>query len=378
MLLALREIARAKIRFGLLAGAVGLLVFLILFQQGLLGGLVTNFIGAVDNQRSPILVFNDQARSNVEGSFLTSDQADAVAAVDGVGESGLIGEGTYTVDAGDEIQDAVLFGYELGGLGEPLTLDDGRLPEGPDEGVASSADADKGFAVGDTVEIVGADGSDGPRIEIVGTGDKLRWSVSPTVFVSYETFEAAQSAVNPDAPVVFPSLVAVEPADGVDTDELTDRIDAEVPGTEALTRQEAVDRNPGVQGVNQSFGIILLLAFLVVALVVGFFFLILTVQKAKSLTLLRAVGAPSGYLVRNLLVQITLVLGAGVAVGLGLVTVISALDATGNVAVDLEMRTALFTILGLAVISLLGGLASIRRVLKIDPLRATLDSGREI
>jgi len=377
MLLALREILRAKIRFGLLSGAIGLLVFLILFQQGLLGGLVTNFVGAVDNQNSPVLVFNDQARSNVEGSFLTLEQADAIAAVDGVAESGLIGEGTYTVDAGDEIQDAVLFGYELGGLGEPLTLSDGRLPEGPNEGVASSADADKGFAVGDTVEIVGAGDTDGPRIEIVGTGDNLRFSVAPTVFVSYDTFEAAKSAVNPDAEVVLPSLVAVEPADGVGTDELTDRIDAEVPGTEALTRQEAVDGSPGVQGVNQSFGIVLLLAFLVVALVVGFFFLILTVQKAKALTLLRAVGAPTGYLVRNLLAQILLVLGAGVAVGAALVALVGSAG-TGDVAVDLDVRTALYTIIGLAVISLLGGLASIRRVLKIDPLRATLDAGREI
>ncbi len=375
MLLALREIARAKTRFGLLAGAIGLLVFLILFQQGLLGGLVTNFIGAVDNQNSPVLVFNDQARRNVEGSFLTPDQAEGVAGVDGVAQSGLIGEGTYTVDAGGEIQDAVLFGYELDGLGEPLTLRSGRLPTGPDEGVASAADAEKGFDVGDTVEIVGADG---PRITIVGTGDDLRWSVSPTVFVSYDTFEAAQRAVNPDADVVLPSLVAVAPADGVDAGELTDRIDSEVPGTEALTRQEAVDSNPGVQGVNQSFGIILVLAFLVVALVVGFFFLILTVQKAKALTLLRAVGAPSGYLVRNLLIQIALILGAGVAVGVALVALVGAVSPTGDVAVDLDPRTALTTIIGLAVIALLGGLASIRRVLRIDPLRATLDSGREI
>lgn len=377
MLLALREILRAKIRFGLLSGAIGLLVFLILFQQGLLGGLVTNFVGAVDNQNSPVLVFNDQARSNVEGSFLTLEQADAIAAVDGVAESGLIGEGTYTVDAGDQIQDAVLFGYELGGLGEPVTLNSGRLPAGPDEGLASSADADEGFAVGDTVHIVGANGEDGPRIEIVGTGENLRFSVAPTVFVSYETFEAAQRAVNPGAPVVLPSLVAVEPAEGVGTDELTDRLDAEVPGTEALTRQEAVDENPGVQGVNQSFGIILLLAFLVVALVVGFFFLILTVQKAKALTLLRAVGSPSGYLVRNLLVQIAVILGVGVAIGVALVALVASATA-GDLPVDLDLRTALFTIIGLAVVSLLGGLASIRRVLKIDPLRATLDTGREI
>jgi putative ABC transport system permease protein len=375
VLLALREITRAKARFGLLTGAVGLLVFLILFQQGLLGGLVTGFIGAVDNQDSPVLVFNEQARSNVEGSFLTLDQADAVAEVEGVGEAGLIGENTYTVEAGDEVQDAVLFGYELGGLGEPLTLSEGRLSERPGEGVASAADADKGFAVGDTVGIVG---EDGPVITIVGIGEDLRWSVAPTVFVDYSTYEAAQRAVNPGAPVVLPSLVAVAAAEGVDTGELTDRIDREVAGTEALTRQEAVDGNPGVQGVNQSFGIILALAFVVVALVVGFFFLILTVQKAKSLTLLRAVGAPSRYLVRSLLVQIVIILGAGIAFGVLLLLLVGAMSPTGDVGIDIEPIGALRTVAGLVVISLLGGLVSIRRVLRIDPLRATLDSGHEI
>jgi putative ABC transport system permease protein len=375
VLLALREMTRAKARFGLLGASVGLLVFLILFQQGLLGSLVTSFIGAVDNQDSPVLVFNEQARGNVEGSFLRPDQVDAVAAVDGVAATGLIGEGTYTVQAGGENRDAVLFGYELGGLGEPLTLSEGRLPEAPDEGVASAADVDKGFDIGDTVEIVG---EGGPSITVVGLGKNLRWSVTPTVFVDYSTFEATQQAVNPDADVVLPTLVAVAPAEGVDTDVLTDRIDAAVPGAEALTRDEAVAGSPGVEAVNQSFGIILGLAFVVVALVVGFFFLILTVQKAKALTLLRAVGSPSGYLVRNLLVQIAAVLALGFGIGIGLVLGASAANPSGDVAVDLQPATTAGTLAGLAAVALIGGLVSIRRVLRIDPLRATLDSGREL
>ena len=41
--LALAEIRRAKLRFGLLIGAVALLVFLILFQQTLAAGLLGSF-----------------------------------------------------------------------------------------------------------------------------------------------------------------------------------------------------------------------------------------------------------------------------------------------------------------------------------------------
>lgn len=377
VLLALREIARNKLRFGLLSLAVGLLVFLIVFQQGLLRGLITSFIGAVENQDSPVLVFNDQARQNVEGSFLRPDQLQLLATVAGVEAVGPIGQSVFTADAGEERQDAVLFGYELGGLGEPLTLTDGRLPAADNEAVASRSDADKGFDIGDEIQLLGADGAPGPTITVVGKGKDLNWSVAPTLFVSYDTFESAQRAVNPSAETVFASLAAVRPADGVDIDELTDLIDSSVPGVEALTNDEAASQNPGVQGVQSSFTIVLGLAFVVVVLVVGFFFLILTVQKAKPLTLMRAIGAPSGYLVRNLVVQILVVMTAGIAIGVGLALLLTAASPSGEVPISLAARSIVTTVVGLFVLALIGGFVAIRRVLRIDPIRATANTGRD-
>ncbi len=368
MLLATREMLRAKLRFSLLGVAVGLLIFLILFQQALLGGLVTDFVGAIEHQNAPVLVFNDQARKNVEGSFLFPEQLAAIAQVEGVAAADPVGQNTYTVDAGGQQRDAVLFGYRLGGLGEPVGLVEGRLPAGPDEAVASAADAGAGFALGDLVTIVG---DDGPRIVVVGRADDLRWSVAPTIFVSYETFERAQRAVNPDARSVLPSLVAVEPATDVDVDVLTDRIDIEVDGVEALTRREAVHQNPGVRAVTQSFGIILSLAFLVVALVVGFFFLILTVQKAPALTLLRAIGAPTRYLLGNLLAQVAAVLAVGSVVGVALAAALLAFGLSGDLAAALDPTTVGSTLLGLSALGLLGAVGAIRRVLRIDPVSAT-------
>jgi putative ABC transport system permease protein len=374
MQLALREIRRAKARFGLLAGAVGLLVFLILFQQALFNGLIGDFVGAVRNSDNPVLVFNEQARVNVEGSFLLPDQVAAVGRVEGVAESGPIGENTFTARTRAETDaiDTVLFGYELGGLGAPTTLIEGRLPTGDFEGVASAADVDAGLAVGDVVTIVGKERD--VDIEIVGRADDIRWSVAPTVFVSYPTFEAAVRAVNPDATAVLASLVSVRPAPGVDAGELTDRIDAAVVGVEALTRSEAVDRNPGVSGVRQSFNVILFLAFIVVVIVVGFFFLILTVQKRDALTLLRAIGAPRRYLVVNLLGQIVLVLVAGSVVGV--VATVAALEvASGQLSVTLDPVTVISTLGALTALSLVGGIGAVRRVLTIDPIDATAPGG---
>ena len=68
--------------------------------------------------------------------------------------------------------------------------------------------------------------------------------------------------------------------------------------------QEAADEAPGVAQVRQSFQVIFLLYGLVVPLVTGLFFLIITIQKAGALTLLRAIGAPARRLVTALLVQV--------------------------------------------------------------------------
>ncbi len=381
MQLALRELRRAKLRFALLSSAIGLLVFLILFQQALFGGLVTSFIGAVENQNAPILAFGDQARTNVEASLIFPGQAEQIAAVPGVGQTGPVGENTFTVQAGGERRDAAIFGYELGGLGEPTTLIEGRLPEGPFEGVASAADVERGFGIGDVVEVVGTATSDPDEpdtaITIVGLAADLQWSVQATVFVSYDTYEAARRHVAPGS-TVLPSLIAIAPTEGVDPGELADRITESVPGIEAVTRQQAVDGNPGVQGVNSSFGIILALAFMVVVLVVGFFFLILTVQKSKPLTLLRAIGAPASYLVKNLLAQIVIVMAAGVLLGVVLTLVVGAATTGGAIDVELDPGTVIPTIGLLSVLALVGGLASVRRVLRIDPIRATVDSGSSL
>ena len=81
MFLALREIRRARWRFALLTGAVGLLVFLILFVQALTGALIGQFIGALDHQSADVLVYSAQARKNLEGSVVPPVTVEAVANV---------------------------------------------------------------------------------------------------------------------------------------------------------------------------------------------------------------------------------------------------------------------------------------------------------
>lgn len=101
MFLALKEMRRAKTRFGLLIGAVALLVFLILFQQTLQNGLITSFVGALRHQSAPVLVYSVDGRRNLQGSVITPDLERSIGAVDGVARAGRIGQRTLSTQAGN-------------------------------------------------------------------------------------------------------------------------------------------------------------------------------------------------------------------------------------------------------------------------------------
>ncbi len=392
MFLALRELRRAKLRFGLLAVAIGLLVFLILFQVAIRDGLITQFIGALRNQNAPVLVYGDQARTNVEGSQIRPEQAAAIAEVDGVERTGRIGEGTFTVstptsreraaasgDPLDALVDAVIFGYDVddtttgafpGGLGAPSTLVAGRLPVAPGEAVVSedTGDAD-GFELGDVVRVE----PDGAEIEIVGVARDLNYSVAPTLFVPWDTYEQARRTRNPDAVAVFPSLIAVAPADGVSAAELTTRIDAAVDGVQALTRAQAVDGSPGVANVRTSLDTVVNLLRFAVFLVVGLFMLIVTVQKLSALTLLKAIGATTGQLVRSLLLLALVLVLAGSVVGTTLFALTSGFAA--GIGLGFDLAVVLPTIATVLVAALIGTVFSVLRIRRLQPVDATQTAG---
>jgi putative ABC transport system permease protein len=366
LLLAAREMRRSKVRFGLLTGAVGILVFLIVFQQALLDGLVTEFVGAIRNQSADVLVYGQDARLNLQGSTVAPEVIEQVARVDGVADAQPLGVATITVEAGGELRDATLFGHTLDGPGEPTALVEGRRPERDGEAVASASAAADGFAIGDQVTVEPG----GLEIEIVGSARNSSFSATPTLFSSYSTYESVRLAANPDAPAVAPSAVAVTTDPDADSADVARRINDEVPGVEAADRGRAAAEAPGVSAVSQSFGVILLLTYVVATIVIGFFFLILTVQKRASLTLLRAVGAPASRLVGSLAVQVAAVLAGGLVAGT-ILAMLALTASSSGIEARVEPSALAVTAAVLLVLALAACIAAGRRIIRLDPVTAT-------
>jgi len=375
MFLALREMRRATARFAMLIGAIALLVFLILTQQALQDGLITSFVGAIRQQSAPVLVYSTDGQRTLQGSVIPPPLEAAIRDVDGIGAAGRIGQGTFTVRVGDDdaTSDAAIIGADDAALGGVPDVDTGRAAEAPGEVVGSAGD----FAVGDVVRIVPvgvADDGDAPALRVVGTVGDARLQVTPTLFAAWADYEAAVRAANPDADVVLPSAIGLRPAGRTTVDALVDAVNATSDDADALTKDHAASETPGVAQVRQSFQIIFLLYALVVPLITGLFFLIVTFQKSASLTLLRAVGAAPGVLVRSLLAQVVLVIAAGLAVGTLLHLAITRVE-VGTLTLRFDpAAVALWSAL-LVVLGLLSALVSARRVLRIDPIEATTGGG---
>ncbi len=370
MRFALREMRRAMVRFALLMASIGLLVFLILFQQTLQNGLITSFVGAIENQSAPVLVYSVDGRRNLQGSIITPDLEQQIRQVDGVGTAGLIGQGTFSVRAGGDLTSAAVIGYSEPELGAPDTMVDGRLPEAAGEVVAIDSAAANGFDVGDTVTVEPG----GLELTVVGLAERIGYQASTTLFTTYDTYVEAVGAANPDAGGALPAVVALSPADGVSDAELVTRVNDAVADADALTRLDAAAETPGVAQVRQSFQLIFLLYGLVIPLVTGLFFLIITLQKANSLTLLRAVGVPGASLVRSLLVQVSIVMVAGIAIGIALYAPLSN-QRLGGIPLSFQTGAVVFWSVTLLVLGVVSSLFAARRVLRIDPLEATTGAG---
>lgn len=371
MFLALKEMARAKVRFALLVAAIGLLVFLILFQQSLQNGLLTSFVGAIRNQSAPVLVYTVDGQRVIQGSVITPDLEQQVRSLDEVAAAGRIGQGTFTVTVGDgELTDATVLGFDDPTLGAPTTLVEGRLPKAAGEAVGSDADASTGFGIGNVIRVEPG----GLELTVVGLARDVQLNAGPTLFVGYDTYLDAVRAANPDAGEPLPNVLALVPGDGVSDTALVTAVNELSVDLDALTRDEAADSTPGVAQVRQSFQVIFLLYGLVIPCITGLFFLIITFQKSRALTLLRAIGAPARRLVSALLIQAVVIVGLGFGIGVALYAPVSQ-QRIGGIALRFETTAAITWAILLVVLGLGSSLLSARRVLRIDPIEATTGGG---
>ena len=363
MRLGVRDMLRAKLKFGLLGGALALLVFLLLFLNTLSSTLLGFFTGAVRHNSADVLVYNGAARKNLQASRLDPSLIVTVRKVPGVAAAGEVGNTTLTVDVGRGPTDLNLWGFEPGQPGGPGRVV-GRIVPGAGEALVDEADRNNGFKVGGLIRIEPS----GETLRVVGYTRDSRFNVGPTAYTTLGTYRSILRAANPQA-MDTDNLFGVRVTHGVSPATAVRAIDASSPSLEALTRAQAVTSLPGVSSITQSFDLVVGITFVIVVVVIGFFFLILTVQKLRTFAMLRAVGATTGYLASSLAVQVVIM----VLVGAAAATVLLGTAAVNSsAAFPLKVDPKLLGVATGAVLlfSLAASFLSVRRIARLDPAEA--------
>lgn len=365
MRLGLLQLRRARRRALVLIATVVALTALVLMVSTISSTLFTSLAGAIDTMPADVVVLTSAAQGTVQASRVGPDTVGEVSRVDGVQRVAPVGETRVTVLLEGQRLDASLFGVDPQGPGGPTELVAGRLPVSPLEVLVDDADLRRGVALGSQLAVVGSE----TTLEVVGLTTGARFGGVVTLYVAYQTWQDVLSALFPDATEIRPSLLAVDGTGDVGSEELAARITTEVDGAAARIPAMAAMELPGLAGIRDSFRLVGVIAAGSALLLIGTFWSLVTAQQAGTLAALRAVGVATAPLVRALLVQVVVVVGAGVALASAMLWV-GGRQAPPSFPLTPEPSEVVLIGLVLLVGGVIAVLPAIVRMRRIDPVTA--------
>ena len=369
MRLALAEILRRRGRWVSIVGAVAFIVFLVLVLAALADGLFIGMAGALKTGDADALVYSSDGRRSLIRSELPISALSSVAAVEGVADAGALGVLLATAATGADSFDIAVMGHLPGHAGEPTSLVEGRRPElgEPFVGLADVSLRAEGILLGDSVTLT----SSSHPVEVVGFVEDAQYLLAGTLWVPLETWEKLRFEVRPETvglgsvAQAFPILVD----EGADVEAVAAAVDRALTTTETVTTDEAILALPGVEQQQSTFTAIIVVSFLVVGIVIGLFFALITLEKRGQFAILKAIGSSNPFLLRGVLVQALIATVAGYALGFGLSRSLT-LILPSTVPVVFLPTTALSLFLATVAMGALGAVFSFRRIARIDPASA--------
>ncbi len=347
MFVAIRDLRFAKGRFALMGAVVTLLTLLVVLLSGLTAGLGAGNTSAITNLDADHLVFSAPAggqKLSFTDSALSPQVQTEWAKVPGVDRADPISIAMSRISSGDHTAGIAVFAVATGSALAPQVAP-GRVV------LTNKAAKALNIAAGDDIELAGKP----VRVAAVTGSDEF--SHAPLVWTSTADLPATGQ------PAGTANVIAVH-TDGADLAKADGQL-----GTIAVTPSDSLSAIGSYTSENGSLQLMRLLLFGISALVVGAFFTVWTVQRSGEIAILKAVGASTGYLLKDALGQALILLIIGTTAGTLFAAGIGAL-AGSAVPFVLSPATLLFPASVMILLGLAGAAVSLRRVTTVDPLTA--------
>jgi putative ABC transport system permease protein len=369
--LAARELAFARGRFALMGLVVALIALLVVLLSGLSVGLVNDGVSGL--QRMPVTAFAFQQDVAKDSAFSRS-VVDAGAVRTWARRPGVAGAAPFgstlvnaRSDRGVEI-DLALFGVQTGSFLDPEVADGERL-EADGEVVLSRTASAEGIAVGDTLRLDPA----GTPLRVVGVlADQHTYGHVDVGYLPLRSWQRIAAGIRagdavPDHVYSQLTAVAIRAENG---EQVNLAAGDRAAGTSAMTLEASFGASPGYTAETSTLLLIQVFLYVISALVVGAFFTVLTIQRTHEIAIVRALGASTGYLLRDSILQSFLLLVVSVSVGIALGVAAGAALASSPMPFALDAGSIAVATTLLLALGLVGAAIAVVRIARVDPLAA--------
>lgn len=262
--------------------------------------------------------------------------------------------------------DLALFGIEIDSFLAPEVAEGATLTGAPDEIVVSATAAEEGIEVGDAINVE----QTGVQLRVVGVmADQHTFGHVDIAYLPLRTWQEIRAGVREGDQVpahVYDEITAV----AVRGDEVDLAAGDKAAGTTSMTTEESFGASPGYTAETSTLKLIQGFLYAISALVVGAFFTVLTIQRRPEISVMRAMGASTRYLLRDSLVQSVILLVVSAAIGLGIGLALGAAITSTAMPFALEVGPIAVATGSLLALGVLGAAFAVVRIVRVDPLTA--------
>jgi len=317
MYLALKEILYNKLRYLLVVAITFLITYMVFFMTSLALGLMKDNRSAIDNWQARSVVLSEYANKNLTASFIPKNQYE-----NNLDENTVpLGytPAVVNLENNDKKINVSIFAQEWNSKIIPK-LEDGRYPSSNTEIVADKSINNYGIQLGSKIFINGSK----DEYTIVGITKNNKFLTSTTIYTNLETY---------------------------------------------WTIKGVIKSIPGYLAQKSVFAGMIGALVLITSLVIGIFIYIITIQKLGLYGIMRAQGIKVKDIVSALFWQILIL--SSVGVGTALLAVLGTKYIIPKT-LFFEVNWLAYSILSISIIlvSLIGGLISLPKILKISPIKA--------
>lgn len=375
--LALKEIWRNRSRFLLVSMVIALITLLVLFIAALGEGLGNGNREYISKLDAELITYQSKSDFLIAASRLSKDRLAAIRRVDGVADVGMLGtaNATLILPGDEEPLKVALLGVQPGHTGEPDAVQGEQLSTD----LANEVIIDKNTAlrtdlkVGDDLTLRATQGTKDEfyTLRIVGIADGQQYSLQPSVFVPFYTWDRikpkSEAEINSSNPVANVILVKLNDPDAIE--EVSASIMSQVNNVETATLKQAIQALPGYSAQQSTLNLQGGFTLFIGVLVIGGFFQIQILQKVAQIGVLKAIGTANPVVALASILQIVVVTMIGVAIG-GFLTFLFSLSFPPTVPIVFNGTTTAIAVIALLLIGPLSGLVSTRYAVRIEPLKA--------